>query len=202
MLDFLKDQDQLGATPQMTYKGNAQYQTVVGGCCSCFASFIVTAYIFITIFSFVADKSYNQTTTVGFNPLENPDPQLLDSKDLIPAFQVRTENLSGTKITSLNDASYFDMYYQIIEHGEQDKKVVKAITCDKFIDKYLSDLSSKQLNSINYEMFKQPENFVCPDKDTYQLKVQNINDETINLEFIVDLSADKKAEYEAANQTE
>ena len=148
MLDFLKDQDQLGATPQMTFKGSAHYQTVVGGCCSCFASFIVTTYIFITIFSFVADKSYNQTTSVGFHSLFKPDPQLLDSKDLIAAFQVRTENLSGTKITSLNDASYFDMYYQIVQNGEQDKQVIKAITCDKFIDKYLSDLSPKQLDSI------------------------------------------------------
>ena len=65
------------------------------------------------------------------------------------------------------------MYYEhYVQDGESYNYVdtrVPAITCDTYINKYLSDLHNFQLKSITKEMYETPENYLCPDIDTISI---------------------------------
>ena len=56
MLKYLRERDELGHTPQMTYKGNESYGTALGGLCSFTARLLTSVFVFVTIFAFFYGK--------------------------------------------------------------------------------------------------------------------------------------------------
>ena len=58
------------------------------------------------------------------------------------------------------------------ENGKFTSTVVNSITCDVYIEKYLSDLNSHQIASIKKEMYNTPRNYLCPDTDTVNISGQ------------------------------
>ena len=52
MLKFLRERDQLGYTPQMTYKGNESYGIALGGLCSLTARILTSGFILALIVAF------------------------------------------------------------------------------------------------------------------------------------------------------
>ena len=53
MRNYLREQDSLGAVPQMSYKGNETYGTSIGGCCSCFCSIFILIYVALNFWAFL-----------------------------------------------------------------------------------------------------------------------------------------------------
>ena len=58
------------------------------------------------------------------------------------------------------------------DDGKFTNTVVNSITCDVFIDKYLSNLNSNQIFSIKKEMYPLPSLYLCPDTDIVNLSSQ------------------------------
>ena len=62
------------------------------------------------------------------------------------------------------------MHFYNIIHNDENKGVkrvdVDTITCDIYINKYLSDLNDFQLQRIKEELYGEPKDYLCPDIDT------------------------------------
>ena len=58
MQKFLRDNDSLGATPQMTYKKSESFGTTLGGCLSVCANIGIAFYVIIALLAFFADPEY------------------------------------------------------------------------------------------------------------------------------------------------
>ena len=69
-----------------------------------------------------------------------------------------------------------------------------AITCDKYIEKYLQDATSKQRNDLIYEYYGAPEEYLCPDTQSFELSGSHANLTTLT--FRVTLSDETKIKYQ------
>ena len=63
MKKFLRGQDVLGATPQMSYKKETTFGTSCGGCCSLIANITLVAYMIVMLIGFLVEPSYNLAQT-------------------------------------------------------------------------------------------------------------------------------------------
>ena len=52
MKRFLRNRDALGAAPQMNYRGEETYGTLLGGTCTLCANLVVLSYLFLILSGF------------------------------------------------------------------------------------------------------------------------------------------------------
>ena len=111
MKQFFRDQDGMGATPQMSYKKKDRYGTVLGGCCSCCASVFVLVYVVLVFSGFViGGRDYNQTTLQKYQPNLDPSVYNLSPYEMMPVVQI----LSGDGFSTYNDKSLWKItFFQV-----------------------------------------------------------------------------------------
>ena len=84
---------------------------------------------------------------------------------MIPVTTIRSGDIK-TGFT-YNDPSLWRFQF-LQNNGEEElPNVIEAITCDKYMEKYLGDLNSDQKHSIVYQLGgdEQTANYICPDTD-------------------------------------
>ena len=145
MKQYCKDKDGLGATPQMSYKSQETYGTVLGGCCSQFACVFVITYVILALGGFIiGGRDYNAQTMQQYQPVNNPSEYSLSPYEMIPVLQVKSGPVLKPKY---NDESLWQFGFSQIKSGSLPESI-EPITCDKYITKYLGDLNEDQRTSI------------------------------------------------------
>ena len=145
MKQYCKDKDGLGATPQMSYKSQETYGTVLGGCCSQFACVFVITYVILVLSGFIiAGRDYNQQTMQQYHPVNNSSEYSLSPYEMIPVLTVQSGPFDGNRVH--NDESLWQFGFTQRDGGTRES--IEPITCDKYIAKYLGDLNEDQRTSI------------------------------------------------------
>ena len=125
----------------MTYKGNETFGTAMGGCCTCTARWAIITYWFIVLFGFFTEVEFQTNTETRYLPLNDPKSYEIDASEFIPAFQ-SVYDWTSRNNRVVNSAEYYDVTFTLYEEiDEEEVQVTKpAITCDIFIDTYLTHL--------------------------------------------------------------
>ena len=90
MKKFLRAQDNLGASPQMSYKKSSTFGTSLGGCCSIIFNIIFGLYISSMLFGFFAHKEYDQQSReLYLSPMDNVT-YILTSNEFIPVVKINS----------------------------------------------------------------------------------------------------------------
>ena len=55
-MQYLREHDELGSAPQLTYKTQDAFGTALGGCCSIFANIFLTTYMIVIAFGFMTQN--------------------------------------------------------------------------------------------------------------------------------------------------
>jgi len=55
------------------------------------------------------------------------------------------------------------MSFKLKTEEDGEMETIDAIACSQFIDKYLPDLTTDQIDSINEELHNHAEQYLCPD---------------------------------------
>ena len=84
MRKFLREVDQLGHSPQMTFKKNSTFGTSIGGCCSLSAKCLTWSYTIIMLVGFFAERDYDLNFQVLYLDRKDPDEYALSAVDFIP----------------------------------------------------------------------------------------------------------------------
>ena len=92
MKQFLRDNDSLGASPQMTYKKGSLFGTSLGGCCSILLNLTLGSYIIAMLFGFFKTPNYNLSATEHYLNRMQTVPYELTSNDLIPTALLISNN--------------------------------------------------------------------------------------------------------------
>ena len=143
MKNYFRRRDQLADAPGMTYKGEETYGTTIGGCCSLCASIFIFFYVSLILINFYAKSDYQSWTQVLIHEPNDPPTFDMSAQDLLPIYQVYEINgISDVKINDEIESSLVTWSY-LVNNATDDSqsKEVAAITCDKYIEMYLSNLS-------------------------------------------------------------
>ena len=77
----------------------------------------------------------------------------------------------------------------------------EAISCDKYIEKYLSDLVITEQQDFSNELYKKPEKYICP--DTGSFKIQGfLYPDWYSLQFELWLNDDTKETLKSGSDKE
>ncbi len=90
MKKWLRARDGMGATPQMTYKSDETYGTALGGLFSCTCRYFIAFYVALVFFGFFSSRSFNETKTIGFQPIIDAPVYEVSAEEMIPVYQVLT----------------------------------------------------------------------------------------------------------------
>ena len=103
--------------------------------------------------------------------LSDPPTFTMSAQDLLPIYQVYDmTDIDDIKINDEIENSLVTWSYLVNNATDSSQsKEVAAITCDKYIEKYLPDLSNKQRVSLYNELSDEPEKYLCPDQESYNL---------------------------------
>ena len=101
-----------------------------------------------------------------FQPVKNPDVYILSPEQMIPVVQV--VNWSGPS-HSYNSEDLWKLTFSTFQGVGSIPEILPHITCDKYIEKYLSHLTEREGQSLEDEFLQKPENYICPDTDTILL---------------------------------
>ena len=171
MQSFMRRQDNLGKSPQMTYKKNLEFGTSIGGCCSTLARLFICTYVVCTLIAFFSRPNYDPEREEKYQSISDPQVYIMEPTDLIPAIAL----WEGTTMT-LTDL--YKVEYQLVEWPEgqvtETATIVEsrpAITCDLYIDKYVKNkvFNEDQLKTLEAELYKNPKLFLCPDYQSFNL---------------------------------
>ena len=173
MRNFLREQDGLGAVPQMSYKGNEMYGTSLGGCFSCCCTYFIMIYIVLSFYAFLfAGRDFDSMILTKILGSENQQVYELSATDIIPAFQI-LQISSEEPYVEVNNMANWRIGINLIDRTvREDQKLtpVDVITCDQYIEKHLKNLDPLQIASIesalkdNYQALSSKDYF-CPDID-------------------------------------
>lgn len=92
------------------------------------------------------------------------------ASEVIPAFQVVIFNNDLQSVYSTNDETVYSMSFKLTNSTEQESQIVQAISCDKYIAQYLSELEPEQIESINSELLGNADQYLCPDSAFFTLE--------------------------------
>ena len=70
---------------------------------------------------------------------------------------------------NINEENDLVTWYYRIYHNDGSNQTIAAITCDKYIDKYLNDLSVDKKASLNTEYYNHADHYLCPDTPSFVL---------------------------------
>ena len=54
-MQYLREHDELGNAPQLTYKKQDAFGTALGGCCSIFANISLAIYVIVIVLGFMSE---------------------------------------------------------------------------------------------------------------------------------------------------
>ena len=77
--------DNLGKSPQMTYKKQLEFGTSIGGCCSTLARIFISTYVVCMLIAFFTRPNYDAEREEKYQSISDPQVYVMESIDLIPA---------------------------------------------------------------------------------------------------------------------
>ena len=139
-MDFVKDADSFGVRIDLTYKGDKEYKTFVGGSMSLVAKFIILVYIGFQLYNIITKHTNMNFVTDYINLIydETVYKVNLDNFDLATRLMYTGSN----KDVFANRERYVDIYYTyseyyIDEQGNYEMKFerINAVPCttDRFV---------------------------------------------------------------------
>ena len=101
---WFKSQDSLGSFATFNYRGENGYGTVTGGICSLIVTFISAGFIFLQLYGFFTEASYNQAVTTYYfsDDAGTHDGYTMQPGDYLATFLIKTTD-PDTKAISCND---------------------------------------------------------------------------------------------------
>ena len=151
MKQYFRERDGMGYTPQMTYKSKEKYGTTIGGCCSCCVSVFVTTYVVLLISAFlIGGRDYNAQVSPNIIPLNEQETYTIKATDSIPYIQILSYEKNDTPgelpVLSINNnkENLWRFVFEIQKNidGKLSIEQYDGITCDIYMDTYLSDLNA------------------------------------------------------------
>ena len=103
LVNFFRNQDQLGSSVSLNYKGSAQYGTIVGGCLSLCTTIFFVAFIGIQMYTWLFKPNYNEAISVGYLPRKNPTAYEVPVTQFLPTFAVVSNYLASVDEWDFND---------------------------------------------------------------------------------------------------
>ena len=102
-IKFLQGQDQLGQNVEFSYKKNAGYGTVLGGCCSLILTIFFAIFIGIQFYAWMFKPSYSESINRGYLPRNSNETYTISTTDFLPTVMIMDSFLEFSDPSNYNN---------------------------------------------------------------------------------------------------
>ena len=108
-INFFKDQDQLGSSISLNYRGSSGFGTILGGCLSLALSIFVAGFMGLQCFAWAFQSSYSQSFEKTYLQRRSSETYEISAQQFLPSAAIITDPGDGTQSVTINDPRYFSM---------------------------------------------------------------------------------------------
>ena len=148
----------------MNYRGEAGFGTIIGGFLSLVFNAFFLLFIFIQLYSWLFQASFNQSLSVTY--LDNSEKTIYDipATSFLPTCAVATFGRDG-RIADANNRTDWSISYQIV-YINGTKEQVEAVNCRDLIDSW-TDVSESEKDVFRKEQLGFEEFLLCPNISSF-----------------------------------
>lgn len=188
IVNFFRQQDQLGSSVTLHYKQQREFGTVLGGCCSVLVNLFFALFICSQLYAWILKPSFDQTFSLSYIPQDANEYYTVKLDEFLPIFTVGTLDVefsisreSGLDFRLkkyINDPEMFDFkFYQISDYFRL--KEIDAVLCTDLINSWT------HLSQFERDMFLQelplPRASLCPNTTEFMISGGMFGEQSVKL---------------------